>query len=886
MTTVTRCGRQLPGPDAGARMAAALAVAAVTLTSGADTFDWIPPAGGSFDIRTSWSPAGGPPGALDTARFLVDSPSTSTVSFVEDVANEFLVVDALGWRFDLAGQTWSISGDYPCATLDGDVTFLDGALDAQWTIVAGECALDEGATWTVANAIYLPGPATMEVRPGTSILSGWIDVAGGPGGSALLVVQGPGAQASCPASILVAGSSGEGSLHALDGAMVESLWGELGSQPGSSGEALVTGGSTWNMASSVTLVGVAGDGALAVSEGGEVITGFQATIAEAAGSTGQVMLDGESRWTIAGDVHVGDAGHGVLELTTSPGLGDPVVEVGGALRVGVAGTGVGEVELFGAGSRVEANSFAVVGGGGEGHLTVGLGAETIIEGPLAIGELASGTGTVTLDGNFALPAPPLLDMGGFLSVGSAGHGELLAWTQGHIAAASCIIAVEPGSTGLVHLQFGPDLATEGTIEVGRGGSATLTVGPFSFVTCEALSAGGEAGADGHVAVTFGAITATDGALVLGSAGNGSLEASQAAQVALLGGVDGSGGLLLLGVSGGAVGTLELADAETLLDASGQVACGSFGEGTVHIRDGAELRARKGASPSGSAGIFGLNDGAVGSALVQSEGHLNCLDGALVIGFRDGSSGTLTVEDGGLVTSVGGFVGRELGAEGAVVVTGVGSLWDSGGTLDVGIEGSGTVEVTAGGRIEAGVLRVGPNGVLAGDGSIEGELENAGTVAPGPLATDATLGALMLEGGYSQSETGRLVLEVGGTGPGEWDRLQGNFTGFFDLGGTLELQLVDGFVPAGGEVLIVIAGGFMVNDFDALVGPVPFTFAPGETVGIVTFCLPADLNCDGVVNGGDLGIQLSQWGGPGTGDLNHDGVVNGADVGLLLAAWSG
>ena len=420
-----------------------------------------------------------------------------------------------------------------------------------------------------------------------------------------------------------------------------------------------------------------------------------------AGSTGQVMLDGESRWTIAGDAHVGDAGHGVLELTTSPGLGDPVVEVEGALRIGVGGTGVGEVELFGAGSRVEATSFAVVGEGGEGHLTVGL-----------------------------------------------------------------------------------------------------------------------------------------------------------------------------------------ADADTLLDASGQVACGSAGEGTVLVRDGAELRARKGASPSGSAGIFGLNDGAVGSALVQSEGHLNCVDGALVIGFRDGSSGALTVEDGGLVTSVGGFVGREAGGAGTVVVTGVGSVWNSGGALEVGVEGSGTVEVTAGGRIEAGVVSVGPNGVLAGDGSIEGDLENAGVVAPGPVAADATLGALMLEGGFSQSSTGRLVLEVGGTGPGQWDRLQGNFTGVFDLGGTLEIELFDGFVPAGGEVLIVLAGGFMANDFDSLVGPVPFTFAPGETVGIVTFCPPADLNCDGVVNGGDLGIQLSQWGGPGTGDLNHDGVVNGADVGLLLAAWSG
>lgn len=48
--------------------------------------------------------------------------------------------------------------------------------------------------------------------------------------------------------------------------------------------------------------------------------------------------------------------------------------------------------------------------------------------------------------------------------------------------------------------------------------------------------------------------------------------------------------------------------------------------------------------------------------------------------------------------------------------------------------------------------------------------------------------------------------------------------------------------------------------------------------------PADLNHDGAVNGADLGLLLSNWGGSGTGDLNGDGTVNGADLGLLLSAW--
>ena len=49
--------------------------------------------------------------------------------------------------------------------------------------------------------------------------------------------------------------------------------------------------------------------------------------------------------------------------------------------------------------------------------------------------------------------------------------------------------------------------------------------------------------------------------------------------------------------------------------------------------------------------------------------------------------------------------------------------------------------------------------------------------------------------------------------------------------------------------------------------------------------PADLDCNGVVDGNDLGQVLAAWGpGSGPADLDGNGTVDGLDLGRLLAAW--
>lgn len=50
--------------------------------------------------------------------------------------------------------------------------------------------------------------------------------------------------------------------------------------------------------------------------------------------------------------------------------------------------------------------------------------------------------------------------------------------------------------------------------------------------------------------------------------------------------------------------------------------------------------------------------------------------------------------------------------------------------------------------------------------------------------------------------------------------------------------------------------------------------------------PADFDCDGIIDGSDLGSLLSIWGSCQgcAADLNGDGAVDGADLGELLATW--
>jgi hypothetical protein len=108
-------------------------------------------------------------------------------------------------------------------------------------------------------------------------------------------------------------------------------------------------------------------------------------------------------------------------------------------------------------------------------------------------------------------------------------------------------------------------------------------------------------------------------------------------------------------------------------------------------------------------------------------------------------------------------------------------------------------------------------LLYGAGTITGNVNNNGTVAPGNSP-----GTLTIAGNYVQGAAGALNVELGGTGAGQYDVL--NVTGTVTLAGTLNVSMFGGFTGSVGDVFNVItAGSVLGGTFGSLNYPGGYAF---------------------------------------------------------------
>ncbi|MBN2476016.1 MAG: hypothetical protein JXB62_15500 [Pirellulales bacterium] len=138
------------------------------------------------------------------------------------------------------------------------------------------------------------------------------------------------------------------------------------------------------------------------------------------------------------------------------------------------------------------------------------------------------------------------------------------------------------------------------------------------------------------------------------------------------------------------------------------------------------------------------------------------------------------------------------------------------------------------------------GTLTGSGTVTGPLLNAGEVAPG-----GPLGALDLNGDYTQTATGILALDIGGTAAGtEHDVFNVWNDAVFD--GTLAIDIADGYTPALGDL-------FEVINYDSYLGTFADIGGAGGCMclGLTPHYNPTDLTLEVTSDGGHItNLELS------------------------------
>jgi T5SS/PEP-CTERM-associated repeat protein len=330
------------------------------------------------------------------------------------------------------------------------------------------------------------------------------------------------------------------------------------------------------------------------------------------------------------------------------------------------------------------------------------------------------------------------------------------------------LAVGDGVSGnLFADNFGTIIDVNDAVVVGQGGTALAQISGGARLFADDSVIGQSASSDGRIVVTGNtSLWQQTNSLTIGEAGRGDV------QVLAQGRMENEN--IVMASSATSVGLALINGTGSVWDTAGFMNVGVAGTATLRIFDGGR------AALSGAARLATAADG---------EGHVevNGLSSLWTVGTTvtvgEVGLGTVTVLNGGRVTSTNVVVGDNVGSRGDVTVSGAGSLWEITGTLDVSQPGEAVLTIGAGGRVATtGVTRIAAagelvmaggrldvvaaagvtnNGLILGRGRIAGAVANAG---PGEIRTHAgdqlVLGATVSNAGLIALEGGEL--EVLGT----------------------------------------------------------------------------------------------------------------------------
>ena len=651
-----------------------------------------------------------------------------------------------------------------------------------WVGTSGSGALNvtNGGRVTVDGAGFSFAALRIGVQDGSS---GIVTVTGA--GSLVSVGGGPG-------SAIFVGDGGEGLLDVSEGAQVQALTLDVGTNAGADGTVLLDGAGT---------VMTIGDPA-AIDDGGVFIGSF-------GGGRGSMTVSGGARLEAFNlQVARGQTGPGTPQgelIVTDPGT---VVHLSNAL-----GTFSEPFELEGGFLRVARNT------GDNGRMSVLNGARVEIttdspdaSGPgLQIAREPGSIGSVRVDGQGQPAGETIIDIftdnpegppdvgGPFLQVGRSGDGQMIIENGGKVRVFGDGVYVqvsrgEDGGPALTPSEV--DLATgdpiSGSALVVRDGGQLEIDGNGSEAE---LLIGQEENADGSVLLrgegTLVDMSSDGSFLAVGLRGKGSLTIDEGAvfgapTFAHIGSRPGSEGLIVVDGTNdpqGSRATLNLVGVDPVDNFGAFLSVGRGGIGALEVRGGGLVRldGQTGDFAGINAGGTGGQGGGEGSVIVDgADSAIEVLGNGAVLNIGRNGTGRLEVLDGGSITltsNVSTFdmtanfdVGIAPGSFGEAFVDGIGSEillvgpdGEISGSLDIGREGTGRLTITNGGRVandDTGITSIGREVTGVGTVEVSGTTGIESTFDGGDLLLIGQDFDLSTGGGAGAGTGGQGTLELG------------------------------------------------------------------------------------------------------------------------------
>ena len=254
----------------------------------------------------------------------------------------------------------------------------------------------------------------------------------------------------------------------------------------------------------------------------------------------------------------------------------------------------------------------------------------------------------------------------------------------------------------------------GMLSLGDGGPGSLNLQDHAEAWTRTFATIGS-NADGTARLSNGADWRQDGGLTIGQGtATGRLIIERGSTMT-------TGGAATLGAGADARGEVVVSDAQWLVNGR-NILVGDNGKASLDIRDGGVVEVGR---PAGNDGLIGYGSDAEGSVSVDGTGSRWSL-GTLVVGYQ--GLGTLELSNRGKVESGSSFLGDGSLGEGVAAVRGDDTQWST-RDLTIGRAGKGKVIVADGGTLDTGFFGI----VVAQASNSQGTLQIGEGGRPGHIA---------------------------------------------------------------------------------------------------------------------------------------------------------